>query len=69
MLLYEETQINLLEVLIMKKFINRMMASMIGGFIIWIVWAIIVNRSRFNKWATITVSDEFRKKIHDILEA
>jgi hypothetical protein len=60
---------NYLEVLIMRKFINRMMASMIGGFIIWIVWAIIINRSRFNKWATIADSDEFRKKIHDILEA
>ena len=53
----------------MRKFINRMMASMIGGFIIWIVWAILVNRSRFNKWATVVDSDEFRKKINDILEA
>ena len=46
-----------------------MMASMIGGFIIWIVWTIIVNRSRFNKQAIIADNDEIRKKICDILEA
>lgn len=52
----------------MKKFISRMVASMIGGYIIWVVWTIIVNKSRFNKWAANCDRDEVRKKIYDILD-